>query len=134
MSKILKVDELAFSEVDHLREDLGLEYTYEFYNIIFLIIERNITEICKSKYMFRSNATILFLACWGLRSMMKISLLHKIGNLALTCSYIKNIKFSQRVILANICIEIASTITMQGRTYMHNYVTYLIQKLQALQY
>ena len=110
-----------------------LIYNYNFYNIIFLI-ERNITEICKPKYIFRSNAPILFLVCWGLGSMMKISLLHKIGNLALTCSYIKNIKFSQRVILANICIEIALTITMQGRTYMHNYVTYLIQSLQALQY
>ena len=125
-----------------------LIYNYDFYNIIFLITrcvykmpfriwereERNITEICKSKYIFRSNAPILFPVCWGLGSMMKISLLHKIGNLALTCSYIKNIKFSQRVILANICIEIALTITMQGRTYMHNYVTYLIQSLQALQY
>ena len=110
-----------------------LIYNYNFYNIIFLI-ERNFTEISKSKYIFRSNAPILFLVCWGLGSMMKISLLHKIGNLALTCSYIKNIKFSQRVILANICIEIALTITMQGRTYMHNYVTYLIQSLQALQY
>ena len=122
-----------------------LKRNYIFHNIIFLIpspayLYSNymlciICKICSDmKIMFISDTAILFLPCWGLGSMMKISLLHKIGNLALTCSYIKNIKFSQRVILANICIEIALTITMQGRTYMHNYVTYLIQSLQALQY
>ena len=47
------------------------------------------------KIMFISDTAILFLPCWGLGSMMKISLLHKIGNLALTWSYIKNIKFSK---------------------------------------